>query len=110
MKYLVVERYADNGGLSHYDLINTENGETAITDIEETLQFRKADVSGSLNNKLKIEFKQWNYECADGCCTHFGCDIFLNDEKLEEQHADDHVNALNAILPKLGYEVEIINN
>jgi len=75
-----------------------------------TLQLRKTDVSGSLNNKLKIEFKSWDYQCADGCCTHFGCDVFLNDEKLDEQHADDHVNALNAILPKLGYEVEILNN
>lgn len=76
----------------------------------ESLQLRKADVSGSLNNKLKIEFKSWDYQCADGCCTLFGCDVFLNDEKLDEQHADDHVNALNAILPKLGYEVEILNN
>lgn len=47
MKYIVIERYADNGEFSHYDLINTENGETAITDIDETLQLRQCAVSGS---------------------------------------------------------------
>lgn len=47
MKYTVVERYADNGEFSHYDLINTENGETAITDIDQALQLQQTGVSGS---------------------------------------------------------------
>jgi len=88
----------------------TERDRQLSTEMQQLLQLRKADVSGSLKNKLKIEFKSWYHQCADGCCTHFGCDVFLNDEKLDEQHADDHVNVLNAILPKLGYEVEILNN
>lgn len=58
MKYIVVERYADNGEFSHYDLINTENGETAITDIEETLQLRKTDVMACCSKKKK-EYKDY---------------------------------------------------
>lgn len=40
MKYEVCERYADNGGLSHHELIDSETGETVIECIEEANLFR----------------------------------------------------------------------
>lgn len=66
--------------------------------------------------KLDIQLKSWDYTCADGCCTDFGTQLFLNGEVLE--HPDKTITdngyvgecvetALKAVLNKLGYEVEI---
>lgn len=38
MKYNVIERFTDNDEFSHYDLIDTETGETLIEGIQETLE------------------------------------------------------------------------
>ena len=56
--------------------------------------------------KLDIEFKDWEHNCGDGCCYTYGTDIYLNGERLDEQHAEDSKNALKAVLEKLGYKVE----
>lgn len=70
------------------------------------------DVKPKLNDgfKLKIELKDWDHTCGDGCCYTYGTDIFLNGEKLDEQHGEDSENALKVVLEKLGYEVEIIKS
>ena len=59
-----------------------------------------------MNKKIKITFKDWDYTCGDGCCYDAGQDIYLNGQKLDEQHAEDSTNALKAVLTKLGYEIE----
>jgi len=68
--------------------------------------------------KLKITFKDWTYNCADGCCTNFGTKLLLNDEELEHPNSDildnsyigdDVKTALEAVLKKLGYQVEFEN-
>ncbi|WP_296683540.1 hypothetical protein [Flavobacterium sp.] len=65
--------------------------------------------------KLKITFEDWDYECGDGCCTSYGTYISLNDERLEHPNPEvldnsyvgmDVEQSLEAVLKKLGYEVE----
>ena len=56
---------------------------------------------------LRITLEDWDYTCGDGCCHDYGQDIYLDGEKLDEQHAEDNENALRAVLEKLGYKVEI---
>ena len=60
-----------------------------------------------MSKKLEIKLVDWDYTCGDGCCYSFGQDIYLNGKKLDEQHADNSVNALKSVLIELGYEVEI---
>lgn len=68
--------------------------------------------------KLKITFKDWTYTCGDGCCTTFGTKLLLNDEELKHPNpeildnsyiGDDVKTALEAVLKKLGYEIEFDN-
>ena len=59
------------------------------------------------NSLLDIELKRWEDTCGDGCCYTEGMDVFLNGEQLDVQNAEDSVNALTAILNKLGYKFEI---
>jgi len=63
----------------------------------------KGEVSGS----LIIELEDWSHTCGDGCCYTSGTDIYLNGEKLDEQYAGESINALKAVLEKLGYKAEI---
>jgi N-acetyl-anhydromuramyl-L-alanine amidase AmpD len=58
---------------------------------------------------LRITLKDWEHTCGDGCCYDYGQDIYLDGEKLDEQHAEDSENALRAVLEKLGYKIEIEN-
>lgn len=67
MKYIVIERYADNGEFSHYDLINTENGETAITDIDETLQLRQCAVSRQSEQLFCDRVNEYNSNRCINC-------------------------------------------
>lgn len=72
-----------------------------------------------MNNKtITLKFKSWHYSCGDGCCDNYGTELYLNDEILEHPDpsittnsylGDDIQPALVAVLKKLGYEVEIIN-
>lgn len=48
---LVVEKYADNGALSHYDIDDAEDGETLITDILSKEQAEKA-----ASNLIKLHY------------------------------------------------------
>lgn len=62
---------------------------------------------------IKITLKEWDYTCADGCCTMFGTKLLLNGEEVEHPDPEVHDNsyvgddvstALEAVLKKLGYE------
>lgn len=68
---------------------------------------KQLSIGGVSNSLLKIELKSWEHTCGDGCCYTDGVDIFLNGEQLDEQNAEDSVNALTAVLSKLGYKFEI---
>jgi len=57
--------------------------------------------------ELKIELRDWDYTCGDGCCYMYGKEVYLNGELLPEQYAEDSANALKVVLTKLGYNVEI---
>jgi len=56
---------------------------------------------------IKIELRDWDYTCGDGCCYMYGKEVYLNGERLPEQYAEDSANALKEVLTKLGYNVEI---
>jgi hypothetical protein len=65
--------------------------------------------------KLKITFEDWHSTCGDGCCDNYGTYLYLNGEKLEHPNSEvydnsyigmDIENSLEAVLKKLGYEVE----
>lgn len=65
--------------------------------------------------KLKITLEDWDYTCGDGCCASYGTYISLNGERLEHPNPEvcdnsyvgmDIENSLEAVLKKLGYEVE----
>lgn len=53
MSNTVVERYADNGEFSHYDLVNNKTGETISELIVIAKPFYKAK-DGSIVNGIKI--------------------------------------------------------
>jgi hypothetical protein len=66
-------------------------------------------------SKLKITFEDWHSTCGDGCCDYYGTYLYLNGEKLEHPNSEvydnsyigmDTENSLEAVLKKLGYEVE----
>ena len=63
-----------------------------------------------MDNNIRIELRDWNHTCGDGCCDSYGTDIYLNGKKLDEQNAEDSVNALKAVLTSMGYNVEIIQS
>ena len=58
MKPLVIEKFADNGEFSHYELINTENGEILWSEDEQN-NFAILKVCGFMirsdNDSLKIQ-------------------------------------------------------
>lgn len=67
--------------------------------------------------KLKITLKNWDYTCRDGCCTDYGTKLYLDNEELEHPDYPEQLNnnyigedvglALQSVLKKLGYDVEI---
>jgi len=62
----------------------------------------------SVNKRLSIKLEDWHYQCGDGCCDMYGTEIVLNGKKCDNQYAGDDVRtALEFVLTKLGYEVDI---
>ena len=58
------------------------------------------------NKKLKIELIDYNYQCAEGCCTNYGTITKVNGVELE-LHNQDASTILRQVLEHLGYDVEI---
>jgi hypothetical protein len=56
--------------------------------------------------KIKIDLIEYNYDCADGCCTTYGTITKVNDIKLHF-HNQDAGSIVQQILEHLGYEVEL---
>ena len=68
------------------------------------------------NKKINIVLKNWDYHCADGCCTDYGTIVILDGEEVEhydpEQHNNSYIGdnvevALRSVLKHLGYDVEV---
>jgi uncharacterized coiled-coil protein SlyX len=59
MKYVVVERYTDNGELSHHEIVNVDTGDVVLEDVFERQQFtahridRIAELEKQLGDKEK---------------------------------------------------------
>ena len=77
------------------------------------LQLQQTGVKSSVS----IELKDWDYECADGCCTTFGTKLLLNGKELEHPNKENLDNsyvgcdvetALHAVLKELGYNVKFV--
>jgi hypothetical protein len=58
--------------------------------------------------KVKIKFKEYYYNCGDGCCTNYGTITTVNDVELDS-HNQDTETIVKGILEHLGFEVEIEN-
>ncbi len=56
--------------------------------------------------KLKIELKEYEYRCPDGCCYDYGTMVKVNGEETL-CHNQDLESILTRVLEHLGYEVEI---
>lgn len=70
-----------------------------------------------VKSSVSIELKDWDYECADGCCTTFGTKLLLNGKELEHPNEEildnsyigcDVQTALQSVLKELGYEVTFV--
>jgi len=93
--------------LKHHNKWRRENEFPSAIDMVNPTDLGNAidTVVNHFNKPLKIELREWEHTCTDGCCFSFGQDVYLNDEDLLEQNADNAENALNAVLTKLGYDV-----
>jgi hypothetical protein len=58
--------------------------------------------------KIKIELDEYDYDCADGCCTNYGTIVTVNGEELTSQNKDVSTIIRN-ILSHIGYDVEVVN-
>ena len=38
---------------------------------------------------MKIELEAYDHTCADGCCTTFGYDVFVDGEKIGSTDGED---------------------
>jgi hypothetical protein len=56
---------------------------------------------------LKIKTKSWDYTCGDGCCTTWGQDVFINNEKVSTGDYNNIELILKEVLEHLGYEIDI---
>ena len=61
-----------------------------------------------VKEKLTIEFDEYDYQCADGCCDHYGIITKINGIELE-CHNTDYQTIVSQILEHLGYDVKITN-
>lgn len=50
---------------------------------------------------MKIEFKEWDYTCGDGCCYEWGTDLYVDGEKLGSFNGS--YSLLELLLPRLGF-------
>jgi hypothetical protein len=57
-------------------------------------------------SKLKIEVVQWTHDCADGCCTDYGIDVFINGEEVSSR-TEDITQILSNVLEHLKIDAEI---
>lgn len=58
---------------------------------------------------MKIETKDYFWECGDGCCTQYGTHLYIDGRLLEDREFSSSGDAYLYILQEvLGYEVDFI--
>lgn len=62
----------------------------------------------AIDKRVTVEFNEYDYQCADGCCNTWGFEVRVNGVELDAQNLDVQTQ-VQQILEHLGYEVEIIN-
>jgi hypothetical protein len=102
----ITDKECQRQGMSDVPIANYSKIQDKYIDHLES-KLKELTLKDIKKSPLKIDLKWWQHTCGDGCCYTDGMDIFLNDEKLDEQNAEDSKNALTAILTKLGYKFEI---
>lgn len=55
---------------------------------------------------LHILLNEYDYDCADGCCTSFGTEVTVNGVELLSNNTDT-ATILKQVLEHLGYQVQI---
>ena len=57
--------------------------------------------------KIKIELDEYDYDCADGCCTNYGTIVTVSGEELTA-HNSDTAMIIRNILSHMGYDAEVV--
>lgn len=58
---------------------------------------------------MKIETKDYHWECSDGCCTEWGTILYLDGKEVEDRRFMSTEDAYQFVLEELlGHEVDII--
>jgi hypothetical protein len=58
---------------------------------------------------MKIETKEWDYTCGDGCCYNWGVSLFIDGKQIEDREFSDVASAYEYVLVEiLGNEVDYI--
>lgn len=61
-----------------------------------------------MKQKVKIELREWDFDCGDGCCNNYGTEIIVDGKLCDNQYTGSDVAAsLRFALETLGYDVEI---
>ena len=57
--------------------------------------------------KHKIEIRQYEHTCGDGCCNDYGYEVIMNDELIGSAPFEDVSEVLHLVLKKLGVDAEV---
>ena len=58
---------------------------------------------------MKIETKDYHWDCGDGCCSEFGTILYIDGKQVEDHKFTDDADAYCYVLEKLlGHEVDYI--
>ena len=55
---------------------------------------------------MKIVTQDWTHECGDGCCTTWGTDLWVNDERVDQTFLDKESAYEYVLRELLGWEVD----
>lgn len=55
-----------------------------------------------MKEPINIEIIEYSWDCADGCCTHYGTKTIVNGVELKNTNQDT-TNIVKQILEYLGY-------
>ena len=61
-----------------------------------------------MKKKVKITLEEWDYICADGCCSEYGMITTVNGIEVASHDTDTAV-ILEKVLKHLGIDVEVEN-
>ena len=56
----------------------------------------------SNNKQIYIELNDYEHTCADGCCTTFGYDVYINGEKIGSTNGYDATGLVEVLNQTFG--------